>query len=136
MIQKNTAAYDRLQIDDANDGRRLGLEGGLGTGALVITLVYLLYEALLSPPASAAQASGKESIGNNEINVNPNLLQWKRNAQFSKPVIDQKISALSPVELAGLGISPFSGETGSISNINQENSIVLTQLFSFVFRKH
>ena len=122
MIQKNTAAYDRLQIDDANDGRRLGLEGGLGTGALVITLVYLLYEALLSPPASAAQASGKESIGNNEINVNPNLLQWKRNAQFSKPVIDQKISALSPVELAGLGISPFSGETGSISNINQENS--------------
>ena len=62
MAQKNTAAYDRLQLDDANDGRRLGMEGGMGATALVVTLVYLMYEALLSPPHQDLNKAEKKAL--------------------------------------------------------------------------
>ena len=52
MTTSATASHDRLNSDN-NDGRRLVAEGGIGTSALVITLIYLLYETMLSPPAAA-----------------------------------------------------------------------------------
>ena len=79
-----TAAYDRLKIDDSNDGRRLGLEGSLGTGALVVTLVYLMYEALMPQPASATPSGGKEGIVKNGLAINPNLFTWRRDAHITK----------------------------------------------------
>ena len=119
MAQKNAAAYDRLQLDDANDGRRLGMEGGMGATALVVTLVYLMYEALLSPPASGSQQSGKESVVTNDVSFNPNLTGWRRTANISQQENIQVTSAPSSVDLSSLGRSNFPGATDNNSNINQ-----------------
>ena len=53
MTSESKANIEQLVLDNSNDGRRIGAEGGMVTSAVVVLLVYLLYEAVFAPPASA-----------------------------------------------------------------------------------
>lgn len=91
-----TASYDRLVLDNANDNRRIGTEGGIGAAALVITLIYLLYEAVLSQPASAEPILAGSSIILPSINPNLHHSEWSR------------ITALTPLKSSAIPTSDLS----------------------------
>ena len=82
MTISATASHDRLNSDN-NDGRRLAAEGGIGTSALVITLIYLLYETMLSPPAAAETSAPGGSITIAASMLNPELTPWFRDTTLT-----------------------------------------------------
>ena len=106
MTTSATASHDRLNSDN-NDGRRLVGEGGIGTSALVITLMYLLYETVLSPPAAAETSAPGGSITIPASMLNPELTPWFRDTTLTPPRISSNQSG-SENTINDLGIANLS----------------------------
>ena len=78
MTSESKANIEQLILDNSNDGRRIGAEGGMVTSAVVVLLVYLLHELVFAPPASAELDAPGEAINTGSNNINPNLPNIQR----------------------------------------------------------
>lgn len=99
MTSESKANIEQLVLDNSNDGRRIGAEGGMVTSAVVVLLVYLLYEAVFAPPASAELDAPGEGINTGSHNINPDLPNIQRRPNV-KPLENDN----NRINLAELGL--------------------------------
>ena len=121
MTSSPTANYDRLKLDGFNDNRRITTEGGIGTSALVIMMVYLLYEAVNAPAASAQEDPTMQSIGVRSVNLGSSSQDWQT-ARMSG--LSSTKSEISIQPIAGDGLSSFvnSGQESTQSSISSASA--------------
>ena len=107
---------DNLATNQNNHGRRVGLEGGICGSFVSVALIYLLYDALFAPPASAQPRTGSGiPIANDSVDIAMN--GWIRRPAIEPPAKNPVGSDQPPPLNAN-----FQGGGIAGSNLNSDGS--------------